>query len=101
MCIELAVSKATTVTKAKCHSRWQLYAFPRIAFYEARTVTKDFSKCHEVVDGATSWNNIYHSNRSKFSGRNSFPGISIYESNLTKANLEIFFVYRSISINTE
>jgi len=65
MSIELAVFKAITVTKefSKCHSRWQLCPFPRIAFYwllQARTVTKDFSKCHAVADGATSWNSIYY-----------------------------------------
>ena len=35
MSIELAVFKATTVTKefSKCHSRWQLCPFPRIVSY--------------------------------------------------------------------
>ena len=88
-----------------CHWRWRLCPFPRIVFYwllqsqdSRQRCHADFSKCHAVADDATSWNSIHYSDRSNLAVEIHF--LEFYESNLTKVNFEIFFVYRFISINT-
>ena len=102
MSIELAVFKATTATKEL--RRWWLCQFPR-RVCEAMKVTKDFLKCPADFSKCHGWQMMLFPGivsimqQIKFSGRNSFPGISM-NLILQKGIFKLFFVCHCISINT-